>query len=76
MKLRGNAVLIERLLEPGSIETPVCLCGTEMRLAKADVPASAHETEIRTFRCAVCEDEMRLTVWIGLMYFNGELCPL
>jgi hypothetical protein len=58
-------VIIERLLEPGSTELPICRCGAEMQLAGGDRPAATHETEIRVFRCRACEHEMRLTVWSG-----------
>jgi hypothetical protein len=61
-------VSIERLLEPGSIEIPLCRCGAEMRLANGERPVATHETEIRIFRCPVCEHELRLTVWSG---FDG-----
>ena len=59
---------IERLLEPGSIEMPLCRCGLAMRLASGVRPVATHETEIRIFRCSVCDHELRLTVWSG---FDG-----
>jgi hypothetical protein len=58
-------VKIERLLEPGSNELPICRCGVEMQLVRGGRPAPTHETEIRIFICPVCEHEMRLTVWSG-----------
>lgn len=67
--LEGHLV-IERLLEPGSTELPICRCGIEMKLVAGDRPPTTYETEIRIFRCSSCEHEMRLTVWSG---FDGEL---
>lgn len=68
VRVIGGEVNIERLLEPGSIEMPLCRCGVAMRLASGERPAATHETEIRVFRCPACEHELRLTVWSG---FDG-----
>jgi hypothetical protein len=56
---------IERLLEPGSTEMPLCRCGVEMRLPDGVRPVATHETEIRVFMCPDCAHELRLTVWSG-----------
>jgi hypothetical protein len=63
VNLLEDNLVIERLLEPGSTELPICRCGVEMELVDADQPATAHETAIRIFKCRACEHEMRLTVW-------------
>jgi hypothetical protein len=53
--------MLERLLEPGSTETPTCICSSEMRLARTE--AADRDSQIRVFRCPACEHELRLTVW-------------
>ena len=53
--------MLERLLEPGSTETPNCMCSSVMRLARTE--ATDRDTEIRIFQCPKCEHELRLTVW-------------
>jgi hypothetical protein len=53
---------IERLLEPGSTELPVCRCAAKMNLM-AIVPVPGGDTEIRIFRCPDCSHELRLTAW-------------
>jgi hypothetical protein len=53
--------MLERLLEPGSTELPVCVCRTGMLLARTE--ASHVDTEIRIFQCPNCQHELRLTVW-------------
>jgi hypothetical protein len=70
VNLLEDNLIIERLLEPGSTELPICRCGAEMKLADGDRAAATHETEIRVFKCSACEHEMRLTVWSG---FDGKL---
>jgi len=52
---------IENLLAPGSQELPDCKCGAELRLS-ALKPCS-EDTEIRIFRCDVCNHEFQLMVW-------------
>jgi len=52
----------ERLLEAGSTELPDCRCRAEMRLI-GTVPMHGGGSEVRIFRCADCNHELRLTVW-------------
>jgi hypothetical protein len=54
--------MLERLLEPSSEELPNCVCGNAMDLERTQ--AASADTEIKIFRCAKCERELRLTVWI------------
>jgi hypothetical protein len=56
--------MLERLLEPGSTETPNCMCNSIMRLARTE--AADRDTEIRIFQCPKCEHELRLTVWTAI----------
>ena len=56
--------MFERLLEPGSTETPNCMCNSVMRLARTE--AADRDTEIRIFQCPNCEHELRLTVWTAV----------
>lgn len=51
----------ENLLAPGSTDLPECRCGAEMRLA-AIKPLDGG-TDIRIFRCDVCDHEFQLMVW-------------
>jgi hypothetical protein len=52
--------IIERVLEPNSTETPTCICGKDMRLAK--IRAVAVDTETRDFDCE-CGHLMKLMIW-------------
>ena len=54
----------ERLLVPGSTDLPDWECGTEMSAHRRELGGSARDTEIRIYRCASCQHELRLTVWI------------
>jgi hypothetical protein len=54
--------MLERLLEPRSIELPHCTCGQAMGLERTQ--AASRDTEIKIFRCPNCDHEFRLTVWI------------
>jgi hypothetical protein len=57
---------IERLLMPNSTERPDCRCGAEMEFAAAE--RAGDGAEIRIYRCATCEHEMRLAVWIDAAF--------
>ena len=54
--------VIERLLEPGSIELPDCRCGKEMAIDRIDLVPNS-DTRIRVYQCQYCRSELRLTVW-------------
>ena len=54
---------IERLLEPGSTELPDCRCGKQMKVFASEVLPDRPDAYIRTYKCAFCQHEMRLTVW-------------
>jgi hypothetical protein len=56
--------IIERVLEPNSTETPTCICGKDMRLAK--IRAVAVDTETRDFDCE-CGHLMKLMIWTDQM---------
>lgn len=53
---------IERVLEPGSTETPTCMCGEEMYLARAQPRPITVNAETREFHCH-CGHVLRLAVW-------------
>lgn len=53
--------MIERLLEPGSTDLPVCECGRHMPLGKTEVRSA--DTSLKIFQCSPCVREMRLMVW-------------
>lgn len=53
----------ERLLVPGSLETPDCPCGTAMRFARAAKADNSADAEVRVFECPACGHEFRITVW-------------
>jgi hypothetical protein len=53
--------MIERLLEPGSTERPLCNCSKEMILVRTEVKSA--DTQLRIFECPSCKREMRLMVW-------------
>lgn len=55
--------LIERLLEPGSIELPTCKCGQQMEVAGFDPIPDRRDSHIRIFACPACDHQFRLTVW-------------
>ena len=65
MKELPGAIMrtFENLLVAGSTELPECRCGAEMHLA-ATKPLE--DTEIRIFRCAACNHEFQLMVWMPL----------
>ena len=52
---------VEDLLVPGSKELPDCKCGAELRIFA--VKPRDKDTEIRIFKCDVCEHEFQLMVW-------------
>ncbi|MGC1466908.1 MAG: hypothetical protein WA792_14370 [Pseudolabrys sp.] len=54
--------IIERVLEPNSTETPTCMCGKDMRLAKVERHLIAEHAETREFDCS-CGHRMRLARW-------------
>lgn len=62
--MAGDQVMLERLLEPGSTETPSCLCGNAMSHVRTE--AADRDTEIRVFGCPKCQHELRLTVWTAI----------
>jgi hypothetical protein len=53
---------IEHVLEPNSAETPTCICGKDMRLAKIVPHPIAVDTETRDFACD-CGHLMKLMIW-------------
>ena len=54
-------MLIEHLLEPGSTTLPDCRCGKQMKIFVYSPDRGG--AIIRTYKCAACDHEMRLTVW-------------
>jgi hypothetical protein len=56
----------ERLLEPGCTERPACRCGKEMEIARVEQLPDGSDADVRVYRCAACQHEMRLTVWAPL----------
>jgi hypothetical protein len=54
--------LIEHVFEPNSVETPTCICGKGMRLAKIVPHPIAVDTETRNFDCD-CGHLMKLMIW-------------
>jgi len=56
-----DLMLIEHLLEPGSTTLPDCRCGKQMKIFGYS-PDRGGAT-IRTYKCAACDHEMRITVW-------------
>ena len=50
----------EDLLSPELIGLPNCCCGAEMRLFSAKPRG---DTEVRIFRCEICQHELQLMVW-------------
>jgi hypothetical protein len=55
--------LYERLLVPGSTELPECRCGEMMKIERDEQLPDQADAQIRIYKCAVCQHEMRLTVW-------------
>jgi hypothetical protein len=53
---------LEQLLVPGSTELPDCRCGRPM--AHVTSSQNGDDAEIRSYRCAACGHEMKLTVWL------------
>jgi hypothetical protein len=53
---------IERVLEPHSTETPTCICGDEMFLARVQPEPISADAEMREFHCH-CGHVLRLAVW-------------
>lgn len=53
----------ERLLEPGCTERAACRCGNEMEVARIERLPEGSDADVRVYRCAACQHEMRLTVW-------------
>jgi hypothetical protein len=54
---------IERLLQPGSTDTPECRCRSSMTLRNVEQEKSVRDSAIKVFLCEACGHEMRLTVW-------------
>ena len=57
----GTATMFERLLEPGSRETPNCACGEAMRFLR--IERKSADAAVKHFRCDSCSREMFLMVW-------------
>jgi hypothetical protein len=55
---------IERVLVPGSADLPDCRCGSEMDLIAQEKVGNQSEAETRMYRCARCERELRLMIWL------------
>jgi hypothetical protein len=53
---------LERVLEPNSTETPTCMCGEEMELARKQPQSISEHAETREFHCR-CGHVLRLAVW-------------
>lgn len=64
---------IERVLVPGSADLPDCRCGSEMDLIALENVGNQSEAETRVYRCARCERELRLMVWLDAA--NGDRVP-
>jgi len=54
--------IIERVLEPDSTDTPTCVCGDDMRLAKVEPHGSIDHAETREFDCR-CGHRLKLVLW-------------
>jgi hypothetical protein len=54
--------VLDYVLEPNLVETPTCICGKGMRLAKIVQHPIAVDTEMRDFDCD-CGHLMKLMVW-------------
>jgi len=54
--------IIERVLEPDSTDPPTCVCGDDMRLAKAEPHGSIDHAETREFDCR-CGHRLKLVLW-------------
>lgn len=52
------------MLVPGSADLPDCSCGSEMDLIAQEKVGNQSEAETRMYRCARCEHELRLMVWL------------
>lgn len=53
---------IERVLEPGSTETPTCICGEDMVLARVQPQPISDNAVTREFHCR-CGHILKLAVW-------------
>jgi hypothetical protein len=53
---------LEQVLEPHSTETPTCMCGEEMVLARVQPQPISRDAETREFHCH-CGHVLRLAVW-------------
>jgi hypothetical protein len=58
----GIMSIIERVLEPDSTETPTCICGNDMRLARVEPHGSIQDAETREFDCG-CGHRLKLVLW-------------
>jgi hypothetical protein len=56
----------ERLLEPGCTERMACRCGEEMEVTRIERLPEGSDADVRVYRCAACQHEMRLTVWAAV----------
>jgi len=54
--------IIERVLEPNSTDTPTCVCGDDMRLAKVEPHGFIDDAETREFDCR-CGHRLKLVLW-------------
>ena len=54
---------VERFLEPGCAELPVCRCGKDMYIASTRSSPKMPEADIRVFNCSACDHEMHLAIW-------------
>jgi hypothetical protein len=53
---------LERVLEPNSGETPTCICGDDMFLARVQPQPISDMAETREFHCH-CGHVLKLAVW-------------
>ena len=54
------------MLEPGCTERPTCRCGQKMEVARIELLPEGSDADVRVYRCAACQHEMRLTVWAAV----------
>jgi hypothetical protein len=64
---------LERLLVPGTTETPDCPCGSEMRICKSEPAERTRDAEVRVYVCAACGRELRLMVWAESVAPGGSI---
>ena len=54
--------MIERLLEPESVEVPACRCGVDMTFKS--MTARSPDVGLKVFECSSCSSEMQLMIWL------------